>query len=129
MSDGGMMQVAEGAVALAKKAGAQEVAAGVARVRQVDVQWRDGKVEKLSEAVTRGLALELYVDGRYSAVSTSDLRPEAVERFVADSVALEPLTVPFREKLPPIPLCTPTADAPRKKNSIIPESSPYTMPQ
>jgi PmbA protein len=42
----------------------------------------------VAEATTRGLGLELYVDGRYAAVSTSDLRPEALQRFVADAVAL-----------------------------------------
>lgn len=80
--------VAQGVVALARKKGASEVAASAYRVRNVEVQWRDGKVERVSEATTRGLGLELYVDGRYSAVSTSDLRPEAVDRFVEDSVAL-----------------------------------------
>jgi PmbA protein len=54
----------------------------------VELSWRDGRVEKVSEATTRGLSLELYVDERYSTVSTSDLRPEALDRFVADAVAM-----------------------------------------
>jgi PmbA protein len=83
-----MLDVAQGAVSFARKRGANEVAAGVYRVRGVEVQWRDGKLEKISEATTRGLALDLYVDGRYASVSTSDLRPEAVERFVEDAVAM-----------------------------------------
>ena len=33
-------------------------------------------------------ACTLYVDGRYSIVSTSDLRPEALETFIGDSVVL-----------------------------------------
>jgi PmbA protein len=76
------------AVKLAQKHGAEDAAAGAHRVRSVEVQWRDGKLEKVSEATTRGLGLELYVDGRYASVGTSDLRPEAVDRFVADAVAL-----------------------------------------
>lgn len=103
MSDGDMMQAALGTVALARKAGAQEVAASVARVRQVDVQWRDGKVEKLSEATTRGLELELFVDGRYAAVSTSDLRPEALERFVGESIALTRKLAPDPHRALPDP--------------------------
>ncbi|MFL5261986.1 MAG: TldD/PmbA family protein [Anaeromyxobacteraceae bacterium] len=83
-----MLEVAQGAVALARKHGANEVAAGAYRVRGVEVQWRDGKLEKISEATTRGLALDLYVDGRYASVSTSDLRPDAVERFVEDAAAM-----------------------------------------
>ncbi len=83
-----MLVIAQDAITLARKKGANEAAAGAYRVRNVEVQWRDGKVEKVSEATTRGLGLELYVEGRYSSVSTSDLRLEAVERFVEDAVAL-----------------------------------------
>jgi PmbA protein len=86
--DGDLLKVAEETVALALRKGAREAAGGAYRVRSVEVQWRDGQLEKVSEATTRGLGLELYVDGRYSSVSTSDLRPEAVERFVEDAVAL-----------------------------------------
>lgn len=85
---GDLGEIARDAVGLARRAGARQAAAGAYRSRQVDVEWRDGRVESVSEATTRGLGLELYVEGRYSAVSTSDLRPEAVERFVRDAVAL-----------------------------------------
>jgi PmbA protein len=88
MADGDLLGVARQTVALARRKGAQQAAGGAYRVRSVEVQWRDGKVERVSEATTRGLGLELYVDGRYSSVSTSDLRPEAVERFVEDAIAL-----------------------------------------
>jgi PmbA protein len=83
-----MIDVARRATELTRKAGAQEAAGAVARSRRVEVQWRDGKLEKVSEATTRGLSLEIYVDGRYSTASTSDLRPEALDRFVRDAVAL-----------------------------------------
>ena len=76
------------AAALAITKGAGEAAAGGWQARHVEVTWRDGKIEKVSEATTRGLGLDLYVDGRYASVSTSDLRPEALDRFVEDSVAL-----------------------------------------
>src|SRR5262249_31393038 len=58
------------------------------RSRDVDIQWRDGKVEKVSEATTRGVSLQLYVEGRFSAVSTSDLRPDALEAFIGDAIAM-----------------------------------------
>ena len=89
MSQGSdMLEVARRAAALAKQAGAKEAAAVAGRAREVSVDWRDGKVEKLSDTTTRGLSLELYVDGRYAAVTTKDLRPEALQRFIEDSVAL-----------------------------------------
>jgi PmbA protein len=83
-----LLDAARRAAALATAKGATGCAAGAWRARNVEVQWRDGKVEKATEATTRALGLELYVDGRYAAVSTSDLRPEALERFIEDSVAL-----------------------------------------
>jgi PmbA protein len=83
-----LKDTARSTVKLALKHGANDAAAGAYRVRSVEVQWRDGKLEKVSEATTRGLGVELYVDGRYASVGTSDLRPEAVDRFVADAVVL-----------------------------------------
>jgi PmbA protein len=83
-----LADVARQAVDLARQKGASEAAATASRTRDVEMQWRDGRLDKVSEATTRGLSLQLYVEGRYSAVSTSDLRPEALERFIADSVAM-----------------------------------------
>lgn len=83
-----LLEVARQASRLALRKGASGCAAGAWRARNVEVQWRDGKVEKATEATTRALGLELYVDGRYVGVSTSDLRPDALERFIEDAVAL-----------------------------------------
>lgn len=96
MSD--LMDLAKRAVDLAKKHGADEVAVAAGSSRDVEVQWRDGRIDKISEATTRDLRLRLYVGQRYSATATSDLRPDAVDRFVGDAVALTRALVqdPFR---------------------------------
>ncbi len=83
-----LLDITRRAADLVLRKGAGACAAGAYRARQVEVAWRDGRVEKITEATTRGLGLDLYVDGRYASVSTSDLRPEALERFVEDSIAL-----------------------------------------
>jgi len=83
-----MLDVARGATAMARRAGARDAAAVAYRSRQVSVDWRDGKLEKIAEATTRGVSLELFVEGRYASVSTSDLRAEALERFIAEAVAM-----------------------------------------
>ncbi|MFO0760131.1 MAG: TldD/PmbA family protein [Byssovorax sp.] len=75
-------------VALAKKKGAGDARATATLSREVEVVWRDGRVEKVSEATTQGVSVNLYVDGRYGSVMTSDLRPEALERFLEESIAL-----------------------------------------
>lgn len=89
-----MNDIAEKALALAKTAGAQQAAAGVSQAREVSVEWRDGQMQKMADATTRSLGLQLYVDGRYSAVSTSDLRPAALERFIGEAVAMTRLITP-----------------------------------
>jgi PmbA protein len=81
-------------IELAKQAGARETSARGYRVREVSLDYRDGKVENISEATRRGVGIELYVDDRYSMISTSDLRPEALKTFIADSVAMAKTIAP-----------------------------------
>jgi PmbA protein len=83
-----LLEAAQEAVRLALGRGAREAAAAVSRSRHVELAWRDGKLETVTEATTRGLGLDLYVDGRFASVSTSDLRPEELDRFIAEGVAL-----------------------------------------
>jgi PmbA protein len=83
-----MLQIAKQAISIAKTKGAQEVGASASVTRELEVTWRDGKLEKISEATKRGLNLQLYVDGRYSSVSTSDLRPEGIDSFIENAIAL-----------------------------------------
>ena len=91
-------EIARAAMKSALDKGAKEAAATVSRSRNVSLEWRDGKVEKINEATTRGLSLQLYVDGRYSQVSSSDLRPEALDTFIADSITMTRVLAedPFR---------------------------------
>ena len=83
-----MLEVAQQCVSLAKKAGANDASARAYRVRDVSLDWRDGKVEKITESTTRGVILQLYVDGRFASVSTSDLRTDALKTFIEDSVVV-----------------------------------------
>jgi PmbA protein len=83
-----LTEIGADAVALAKKKGAQDACAHVYREREVSLDWRDGKLEKIHEATTRGVSLRLFVDGRYASGFTSDLRPEALATFVAESIAV-----------------------------------------
>jgi PmbA protein len=87
-TDRDMEEIAHGCVKTALAKGAAQVGVRAYRVRDVAVQWRDGKLEQINESTTRGVGLQLYVDGRFSAVSTSDLRPDALDVFIGDSVAM-----------------------------------------
>jgi PmbA protein len=83
-----MLETAETCAKTASRHGAQECAARSYRVRDVTVQWRDGKLEQINEATTRGVGLQLYVDGRYASVASSDLRHEALDSFIGESIAM-----------------------------------------
>lgn len=77
-------RVAERAQAL----GAQDAKVVASRSRGVDVEWRDGQLERLSDTTDQSLSVSLYVDGRFSTHNTSDLRPEAVENFLTQAIDL-----------------------------------------
>ncbi len=83
-----LLSLSAAAVEAAKAAGAGDAWAGASRSRTVEFQVRDGTLEKVSEATSQGLGLELWVDGRYSSHRTTDLRPEALERFAREAVEL-----------------------------------------
>jgi PmbA protein len=83
-----LAQIAESALALAKKNGAAGAFATATEARSTSINWRDDRAETVSESTERALQLALYVDGRYSTVVTRDLRPDALETFIADSTAL-----------------------------------------
>lgn len=87
MNTAELLGVAKQVMTLAKKEGAQESAVNAWRSRDVETTWRDGKLEKIGDATTRGLTIALYVDGRFGSMTTSDLRPDALERLVRDGIA------------------------------------------
>ncbi len=76
------------AMALATTLGAGNSAAHASKSRDIETVWRDGKLEKVAEATSRSLALDLFVDGRYGTMSTSDLRPAALRSFVENAVSM-----------------------------------------
>ncbi|WP_457674674.1 TldD/PmbA family protein [Thiolapillus sp.] len=83
-----MQNAAEKALELARKAGAQDAWVTVSRSRNVNHEYRDGKLEKVKDATSRELSISLYVDGRYSAHSTTDLREQTLGAFIGNAVAL-----------------------------------------
>ena len=83
-----MEKLADQIIDWARKEGASEVAVDLAKSRFIELERRDGQLEKIREASSAGLNLALYVDGRYSSHSTNDMRPEALEAFVKRAVPM-----------------------------------------
>lgn len=82
------LELARWAVGQARKAGANDAAANVTSDRSIEVEVRAGKVDKLQEAGQSALSMSIYCDKRYSQHRTSDLRRDALARFIAEAVAM-----------------------------------------
>ncbi|MBX3230909.1 MAG: TldD/PmbA family protein [Labilithrix sp.] len=83
-----LAESAKTALQLAKKHGCSDASANASMEREVNTQWRDGKIEKVSDATSKSVSLGVYVDGKYGSMTTNDLRPAALDKFVADAVSL-----------------------------------------
>ena len=55
--------------------------------RRSNIEIRDQKIDKLTESVRNSLTIELFVDKKYSAHSTSRLKKEELFRFVEEAIA------------------------------------------
>jgi PmbA protein len=82
-----LLEIAHRAVQTARKRGAASARVTVYRQRESIVEWRDAKLDRVRESTQMGLSIGLYVDGRWSINSTSDLRRQGLEAFVGDAVA------------------------------------------
>ena len=89
-----LKNIVEKALESAKKYGAADAFVSMSKSLSVNATWRNKKVEKLSSSGASSLSVDLYVDGRYSAHSTSDLRPEAVEAFIRRGIDMTRLLEP-----------------------------------
>jgi PmbA protein len=87
MKGGSLEDSARQIVALAGQLGAEECTARISQGSWTELQRRDGKVEKAQESRSLSASVSLMVDGRFSAHSSSDLRPEALRAFLERAVA------------------------------------------
>ncbi len=100
---GSLLDECRAIAAQARRLGAQGAAATLSTGRGIDVEWRDGRIERIQQRAERSLHIELYVEGRYGASTTSDLRPTALERFLGDAIALTRLLEPDPHRTLPDP--------------------------
>lgn len=81
-----MIDLCSWVISTAKKAGADDCKARVNKRRFVEVEYREKKPETIKEASTQRLAVNIYVNSRYSAQNTSDVRKDALEIFIKNAV-------------------------------------------
>lgn len=101
-----LLGLAADVVRQAQALGADEVRVGVSEGTQTSLGRRDRKVEQATASTTKSLGLSLLVDGRWSTHGTSDLRPDALARFLANAVDATRLLEPDPDRaLPPPEQC------------------------
>jgi PmbA protein len=87
MNEKERLSLAEWVMEHSLKSGASEIAVQLGSERRIQVEFRDGNLDTLTEAQQNGLNLEVYVDKRYSVHSTNDLRKDELAKFIEGAVA------------------------------------------
>jgi len=82
-----MLELCDWVAKTAKAAGADDCVVNLDSSRTVEVSYRARKPENIKEASTKALNVQVFVAGRYSMQSTSDLRKDALRVFLGNAVA------------------------------------------
>ncbi|MBN1350103.1 TldD/PmbA family protein [candidate division KSB1 bacterium] len=99
MSDKERLELAHWVIKYAQQRGAHEIAVSISDNRSVEVDFRDKKIDKLQESTESALSLSLYIDHRYSAHSTSDIKKQSLAPFIEKTIAMTKYLAPdpYRE--------------------------------
>lgn len=82
------LELAHWVAASAKAAGAAEAAVDISNSRAVEIEFRDGQLDRVKESTQNSLNINIYVDNKFSGHSTNDLRRDSLGRFVSEAVAM-----------------------------------------
>ncbi len=78
----------------AKNAGAEHVRLSLGTNRVYNLETKNGEIELLTESNSKGIELELFVEGRYGSFGTSDVNAQNLKNFVTKAVEMVKLTDP-----------------------------------
>jgi predicted Zn-dependent protease len=90
------IELARWAAGESKKAGADDASVIISYDRTVSVEYRDKKIDNLSEATQNSLSLSIYLGGRFSNHTTCDLRKDTLGGFIEQAVAMTKFLTPDR---------------------------------
>ena len=89
-----LREIAARVAALAKSKGADDAEAIVRDGSELTAKVRMGEAELVQEAGSRAVGLRVFCDKRSAITYSSDLRPQALESWVENTVALAKLSEP-----------------------------------
>ena len=87
MSNKKRLELAEWAIEHALKSGADQAAVSISNSRNIQIEFRDKKLEKVKESTENSLNLQIYTEHRYSVHTTNDLGKESLIKFIKEAVA------------------------------------------
>ena len=82
------LELAKWVILRAQKSGANDTAVNVLLSRNIKVQHRGKKIDKLTEATENSLKLSVYANNRYSSHTTNDLDKNALSKFIEEAVSM-----------------------------------------
>lgn len=95
------LELAHWVVDAARAAGAADAAVDIGKSRGVEIEFRDGQLDKVKESTQNSLNIDVYCDDKFSGHSTNDLRKESLGPFVKRAVEMTRyLSVDIFRKLP-----------------------------
>lgn len=81
------IDLAQWATEFTLKNGADQAAVSLWNSRDVEIGYRDSKIENLKESTQNSINIEIYADNRYSQHSTNDLRKDELKKFISEAVS------------------------------------------
>ena len=90
----GHQALARRLVEKAIRRGASQADAFLQAGRQADVRVRDGEIEDLTQATSKGVGLRVFVKHRLGFAWTSDFNPDGLNAFVDRAIALAEVSAP-----------------------------------
>ncbi|MGQ0503967.1 MAG: TldD/PmbA family protein [Myxococcaceae bacterium] len=87
-------QLAKKLVGRAMKLGATQAEAFIQRGRESSVRVRNGAIQDLTEAASKGVGVRVIVKGRLGFAYTSDFQPETLDSFVSRAITLAEAAAP-----------------------------------
>ena len=82
------LELAHWVVDAARAAGAADTAVDISKSRGVEIEYRDGQLDKVKESTQNSLNINVYVDDKFSGHSTNDLRRESLGPFIKRAVEM-----------------------------------------
>jgi len=86
MKDQNLLKLTEELVEFGLKNGASQVEVSVSHGTNFKVDILQGEIEKLTEAVSKGLGLRIFVEGKVARASSSDFSEDTLQKLIKNAV-------------------------------------------